>query len=483
MGFDLDDRTDELLMRVQRELNVQLERQYDQLAQSLSDFVYSVFSDPHEPPWREELTIFSEYWNERGLRLTQRTLDGLERLIRDEVENADDRRPLDEFGARADESEVQGIFLAAAPRGRGGKGKGSAGKADGSKSVRAGKAPGPPRSLYPAGKWVEGIKGDGLLELDSPVELPDGSWVKRIPFRNGKPIYDKWQLPGPEIMIAMTGDQKFDQAQADKAWEAAGNRPLDRRRYTFHHDGHVMEMSKHRGQTIFAGRMQPIPIALNQRSHLGTASIARKHLLSKKLAREVNELMLQGKGPLTRLSKVFAKRIKQVRRFIPIVGGALTLVTFADEVEAHGAVGAVARATPLLGDIIGAYDLGNELAAEIYEASDAMVRAAYDDANNPVHDAHAAARTTTAAAFNEVAKHVHVEQEYIQIDEIVDAIEESIADFYQEAYYIEFKNSQAGGAISPADAKQRIERAKAKLEQQLKQRLKRKTPPNPSDFG
>jgi hypothetical protein len=70
-------------------------------------------------------------------------------------------------------------------------------------------------------------------------------------------------------------------------------------------------------------------------------------------------------------------RSAQSGKAIPIIGGAITLIFFKEDAEAHGVGGALIRATPLLGDLVGAYDLGSELAAEITESADENLKAAY----------------------------------------------------------------------------------------------------------
>ncbi len=484
MGFDLDDRTDELLMRVQRELNVQLERQYDQLAQSMSDFVYSVFSDPHEPPWREELSIFSEYWNERGLRLTQRTLDGLERLIRDEVENADDRRPLDEFDARADESEFQGIFLAAAPRGRGGKGKAGKGAVSGAGSGAPRRGT-PATTRFPKGNWIKGAEGNGVLELANPIMLDNGAKVTHVEFMNDYPILDPWALPDEDVVIAITGDNKLDQREARAMREQT--RGSLTKGYTYHHDGNFTELAKHRGKKVFAGRMQAVPAALNGLlPHNGSSALARALGVSKDIAREVNELARRGKGPLIkmqrRIATTIARRVSKFGKAIPIFGGLITLYFFAEEVEAHGLGGALVRATPLLGDIVTAYDVGSEIAAQIEQQAEEDLKGAYRAVNDAVTIAHVAAQKATADAFNEIGGRLRITKRYIQPDEVLDALREPLAEFYGEVFTIQMRKREArteGARPSDADIENRIRSATEKLEQRLKAGLQEPSPPPP----
>src|SRR3546814_9296226 len=71
---------------------------------------------------------------------------------------------------------------------------------------------------------------------------------------------------------------------------------------------------------------------------------------ARKLASEVNELALKGKGPLMKVAKRFktllAKSIKRVGRVVPIVGGILVILDFTENAEAHGVGGALIRSAP-----------------------------------------------------------------------------------------------------------------------------------------
>jgi hypothetical protein len=103
---------------------------------------------------------------------------------------------------------------------------------------------------------------------------------------------------------------------------------------------------------------------------------------------------------------------RNIVRVIPIVGTTgLAIVDFAENAEAHGVEGAVARAIPLLGDLISAYDLGSDLAKEITDEAAAMEKAAYDDANGAVREAALLANQQAAEAFEELAKQIQVTNE------------------------------------------------------------------------
>ncbi|MEX2333488.1 MAG: HNH endonuclease, partial [Pseudohongiella sp.] len=338
----------------------------------------------------------------------------------------------------------------------------------------------------PAGEWIQGTEGNGVFKLDNPIELSTGDIVKEIEYKKGLPIFDKWAVEGEDIVIAITGKQSFDRSEALNAWKEHTGKATPEANFVFHHDGLTTEIGKHKGQTIFTGRMQLVPRELNELPHIGAASVARQYTLDPKVAREVNALAMKGKGPLGTIRKRIASRLaSQAKNFgkaIPIIGGAITLVFFAEDVEAHGVGGAIVRATPLLGDIVGAYDLGKELAANIREQARENLRAAYADANDPIRLAHTAARRQTAAAFNELAKNIRVTK-YVQPDEMIDAIKEPLDEFYGEVHSI-YKRIHRGKITHPPGAapanpseegaiELRLQRAKEKLDRELRNKLQK----------
>ncbi len=470
VNFELDLRAQAFLKRYQHHVNVELGRQYDQLARSLDDLIDSVVNGSAEDEWRTSVSNFAEHWEARGLRLSERTVGAITRLIADERSPVEKIR--DAVASRESESATSIIMLAAAPR----------------RPSRAKKHPAPVRR-FPPGKWVNGTEGNGLLRLAKPVTLPDGTIVREIPFRNGMPIFDKWAVRADDVFIAMTGDQGFDQRAASEAWKAKNKGASLDSKYMFHHDGQVVEAGRYGKRKIVAGRMQVIPRVLNELPHVGSASIAREFQLDEETANKVNEMALSGKGPLAgRLRKTLMRRARQVRRLIPIVGGLLTIIYFAEDVEAHGVGGALARATPVLGDILAAYDLGSELAADIRASGVEQVERAEADANDPVQQAHKAAERATAIAFNEVASQIAFQIPYSPdatdestMDKLVDAIQEPLAEFRGEAYTAYFSQLHGRGESS-ADTDARLERAKGKLKRDIEFQLRLKFAPPPTSF-
>jgi hypothetical protein len=72
---------DAALRRVERYVNEELARQYQQLVDSLHAFLDDLFNYPLVDDWRKSLARFAEHWEDRGLKLTDRTIAALERLI------------------------------------------------------------------------------------------------------------------------------------------------------------------------------------------------------------------------------------------------------------------------------------------------------------------------------------------------------------------------------------------------------------------
>lgn len=472
-----------VLEEAQHVANDELSHQLGQLGASLRDFLYDLFNYPLVRPWPESLAIFAEHWTDRGLQLTPKTLQAIWELIAEELGGGSHVFDAEDLGAYAPEAaEASGIMLASARPSRGGQRRKT------SKKPRRGRrkatSPALPHGKrFPGGKWVKGVEGNGLYRLDKPIRLSTGPVVKEIPYQDGLPIFDKWAVKGEDVVIAITGEHGFDQPQALKAWKDHTGKTQPKKRHVFHHDGLSTKIGEHRGKKIFTSRMQLVPEELNRLAHVGSAKMARDLGVDPGIAREVNDLAIEGKGPLGRIRKRLLKqvgeRLKLLRKGIPIIGGALTLIFFTDDVEAHGVGGALVRATPLLGDLVGAYDLGNELAAKIREEANQQLQEAYADANDPARFAHAAARRQTAAAFNELAKAIRVTK-YMQPNEIAEAVQEPLLGFYGEVFLIYSKMYRGGTVTDPRGAvptttekaiEVRMRRAKEALNRELRNKL------------
>jgi hypothetical protein len=156
---------------------------------------------------------------------------------------------------------------------------------------------------------------------------------------------------------------------------------------------------------------------------------------------------------------------RNVLRVIPLATTGLAILEFSDNVEAHGVVGALARATPALGDVISAHDLGSELAKEIRDdanaASDEHLRAL----NAPVDEAWDKASQQTIEAFNELVPTIKVTNSYspeglVDPHEVADAL-----NTYRQAM-------QAANSLKANDTKDfDFSAAAAQAKQQLKDSL------------
>lgn len=282
------------------------------------------------------------------------------------------------------------------------------------------------------GQWV-GAKGDSAFRLHTPIEA-NGKLVHEIEFTKGVPVLDKHALPGNVATIILTGEHKTDIQHAKEAWRKLNpgkKLPADA---TFHHDLlHVTEeVVTIDGQRtkVLVGKMQLIPTELNATvSHQGSASVAKKFYHSQntdvrsvaRLAKEEAGLAGKSKTIVSRaLPKIkpgkIAKGIaplvgRSIVRAIPIVGSGLAIFEFADNAEAHGIGGAVARATPVLGDLISAHDLGSDLAKQIRDEADAAARHGLSELNKPSRDAWEQADAQTIAAYQELAPQIQVTNE------------------------------------------------------------------------
>jgi hypothetical protein len=481
LSTDWDVDLDAALRRIEDYVNVLLERQYDQLADSLRDFLYDLLNYPLKRPWRESLAIFADHWEERGLKLTPRTLNAIGDLIEAELG--------DRSTSPADDTSADGapqILLAVyqRPRRRTPAKKGAKGRSRGSAKSKP-KDPYPHGKRLPAGKWVKGSEGNGVYKLENPIKLPTGKIVDAVEYREGLPVFDKWALKGEDVTIALTGKHTIDRQEALKAWSKATGRSRPQPRYVFHHDGLTTDLGTYQGRSVFVGRMQLIPEELNKLPHIGSARMARQFTLDPVVAREVNYLALKGKGPLVaarrRVAGMIAKRSRKVARMVPIIGGAVSLVFFAEDVEAHGLGGALVRATPLLGDLVSAYDLGRELAEHIEAQARSNLEKEYEKVNRAWRRAHAAAMQLTSAEFNKLAQTIHVSKRYIQPEEILNAIQEPLNQYYGEVHsaYVDIYRDQSEDAPdwsppSPSDngaLQSRLQRAKERLERNLKDAL------------
>jgi hypothetical protein len=314
---------------------------------------------------------------------------------------------------------------------------------------------GPSGRLPKTGGTWQGKPGDGVWKPSQPFKLSDGTMIKEVVYRDGMPVFDKWSKG--EVTIAITGQNKFDRAQALRDWQAKGGGKIPPE-CVFHHDGLITDTIKYKGNDVFVGRMQLIPEELNNEfPHIGSASKARRFggadkQLARRLADEVNELAAKGKGPLLKFAKRFRsllpKVAKKVGRIIPLVGGVLLIFDFAENVEAHGIGGAVIRATPLLGDLVTMYDMAHDFGDDVKTAAEENARATQDAMNAKVKSAHEVAAAITVQVFRDLAAKIRVTNEYFDAQ----ALREPIEEFYHTCFVLVNLRSEERGTSYPDDA-------------------------------
>lgn len=471
--------------------------QVDRLAEAFGDsleyWLDGVLNYPPED-WQSEVRVFAAHWGHYGVEIELDSLVELGRVIQSRVERTGQFAREGEESTQAQHAPGGGGFFSVPdplePRKT----------SNAAVSKKAGKPPQgigaakPDRPRLPQqGEWIKGKPGDGVFKLNKPIALPDGQLVDKVPYRDGMPFFDQWQLKDGDVMIAITGSQSFDRAQGKTMWDAkhGGEFPKG---FVLHHDGQVTQLVTHDGKQVFVGRMQAVPKALNDGvPHIGSASAARRYTLDSKLAAEVNKLAREGKGPLKALEKRFAsmiaKQVKRASRVVPIVSGAVAILDFAENVEAHGVGGAIVRVAPLLGDLVAAYDLGRDVADSIVEQANEKLRRTYRDANEPVRQAHRAARKDTVEAFNEIAATLEVTKQFYRSDEIIRDLMEPMSEFYFTMYLVHFRETHGQpveyykGAkpgettwVGPLEVQKQV--AKDKLNRELRKKLQ-PAPPGP----
>jgi hypothetical protein len=242
---------------------------------------------------------------------------------------------------------------------------------------------------------------------------------------------DKFALPGKTATIILTGDHPTDLRHAEQAWRNLNPGKKLPDNATFHHDLlHATEQTvtiDGKKTKVLVGKMQLIPTDVNSAVfHQGSASVAKKYYeglgvdarsvarLAKEEARVAGKsgtIVARALGKIKpgEIAKGIAPLVgRSIVRAIPIVGSGLAIVAFAENVEAHGVGGAVARATPVLGDLISAYDLGSELAKQIRDDADAAAGDAQRKLNEPSRKAWEQADEQTIAAYHEMAPQIRV---------------------------------------------------------------------------
>lgn len=309
------------------------------------------------------------------------------------------------------------------------------------------------------GKW-KGTPYDSKFELKTAVTLPDKTSVKEVTFIGGLPDFDKWAIP-KDITMVLTGDAEVDRDTAERMWKKIhGDIPGE---HTFHHDARFVEFKTVNGRKVAIGRMQMVPTKLHDAfAHLGSASLARRltHHAgeltdeAKRLAKELNEEFLESnRGIIRDTATKFARQIgrgqRSLIRLIPIagkiVGGALILVSFEADAEEHGTAGAIVRATPLLGDLVSAYDLGKEIAQRIEDNAGAALADVMERVNRPVSEARDSAAEHVVENFNELAKSLRVTNPYFEVEQLSDLV----GDYFKRVRDLEMRRFVESSADYP----------------------------------
>ncbi len=263
----------------------------------------------------------------------------------------------------------------------------------------------------------------------------NGRLVREINYKKGLPVLESFALPGNAASIVLTGDHKADIRNAKNAWRKLNPGKTLPENATFHHDLlHVAEETVEingKKTKVLVGKMHLVPTELHQTVfHEGSASVAKKFYSG--LGTDVAAVKPLGSQRSasgrqswhrsgSRGKKDYSQHADQghnpfvgrgVRRAIPIVGTGLALLEFSENVKAHGVVGAVARATPVLGDLISVHDLGTELAKQIVDEANEKENANLREINEPVSKAWDQATQQTIDAFNELAPQIQVTNIY-----------------------------------------------------------------------
>jgi hypothetical protein len=329
------------------------------------------------------------------------------------------------------------------------------------------------------GTW----SADGKLWTpDKPIKLPGGKVVKAVPHENGMGVLGEWaHKVQPEIVFS--GNHAADRTAAERAWKAATGKELPKD-YVFHHDPHSIKLYEVDGKLVAKGKMQLIPEALNKPGHVGGNHIAERLAAKQGIAEKeyikIAERANQKGAKLNALKEpieIALKRLgnagkagkfagKVAKRALPLVGGLLVVVNWPDDVKAHGIAGAAARATPLLGDILTAYDLGKELADDIVkEALDEEARG-IAAVNATVFQARDLARAAMSGALNRLSQTIYVKNTYIGEDALAEQIAGALQLFFNaaEAAYLRYLS----GLEDQTQLKKDLQSAESALENSLR---------------
>jgi hypothetical protein len=280
------------------------------------------------------------------------------------------------------------------------------------------------------GKWIKGTKGEGTFRLKTPVDV-NGKLVNEIKFTHGAPVLDGLLHPSKTATIILTGDRTTDLANATTAWKKLNPGEDLPKNWTFHHDLlHATEETvsiNGKKTKVLVGKMHLIPTKMNNAVfHEGTVSVAKKYYQGiaantqsiKELAKKEAKLAGEAGSIVTgALGKIKANKVarglrplvgRAVFRLLPLATTGLAIVEFSGNVKAHGIGGAVARATPVLGDLIAAHDLGSDIAKGMIEDARAAENEEQRRLNAHLLPAWERANEQAIAAFDELGPQIKV---------------------------------------------------------------------------
>jgi len=351
------------------------------------------------------------------------------------------------------------------------------------------------------GTWA-GKPGESTFRLKEPIKV-DKRLVHEIHYHNGIPILDKFKLPGKTVTIVLTGEHRTDLNNAKKAWQKLHSGKQLPSNSTFHHDLlHAVEEAviiDGKKTKVLVGKMHLVPTAVNEVvSHEGSAAVARKFyrevgtdVAKVKIlaAREATLVGTAGTLVASAARKIVPGKIaksvlpfvgRSVVRVIPFAVTGLAIIEFSDNVQAHGVGGAVARAVPVLGDLIAAHDFGSELAQQIEDDAKAQADADFQAMNQASRDAWAEATQQMIDAYRELAPSVQVTNQrqssgdpLVDPNDIADALQR-YRDAMGSANYL---RATKGGSFNYSAA---AKKAKQELKDDLTHACQRKAPPKPT---
>lgn len=295
------------------------------------------------------------------------------------------------------------------------------------------------------GRWL-GKEGESFFVLKQPIKGSFGT-VDRIEFKGGFPDFDKFRIAGKSPTILLTGDTGVDIDNAKTAWTKL-NGADDLGDVVFHHDAlHVTEtvaVLNNKESRVLVGELHPIPREIHEAIyHQGSASIGRRFYEAIDIDQTELRKLAKREAAAAKLVRSAAKQIvpgelpdslkphagrRRLGKILPIIGTGLAIYSFADDVRAEGLAKAALNATPVLGDLIAAHELGSEIAREIVDRAEAKAKGEQDKHDSLIFAARKEADMQTVEAFREIAPEIEVtnlpsaERDLVNPTEVAEAL-------------------------------------------------------------